>query len=740
MKKIDIFTIAALTVTLLPVSCQMEEPAEELTYTVNVPIVFGDNPTTEEAEAIIEVKADVDGTSGVTTWTTGDQIAYYVSGAGANKYQVKTINGTIVPVSLTSSQSRVDFAVYPPASANATYHTSANLKVKYPTTYDFSGMTALQMATFSPLPMVGDNTQPNIVLYNVGGLLRLTVNNVPAAAKYIKVTVPGMNITGDYTVSTPASSTPSVTATTGSNDNVTFQIAETTIGTQGNYTVNLPLPAGDYSGVTGNTITVEALDGSSSSIAAANGAITHWTTLGRRKGKKLTVDFAPANFAINEGTTTIWKSQTANFTTNATAGSVTWESETPGVATFDDPTDGEVRGVAAGTTRIRAKLNGVRYSDWVTVNVNEVTVLTLASDGDKSTIGVGETLDMTATITHTTYGAITDYPTISWSSSQEDKITVPASSTPVYATSSTATTTVAITGVSVGSSSITASINSDFEKSKDISCAIEGFQVSTTTYVKFAPGNLQATTTDNGVHWTWGFAPDQLTFVFNSDANQYIDGDRTVSTNGTVDLFGWSTSSTYYGIHNSQDNATYSGEFVDWGVVLGEYQGHTWRTLTNDEHWYLYNTRATGVTVNDTANARYTEGYIDVNNDGDFDSGTDYGGVILFPNNYDGTTPDGVTWGKINNSSNWGTRCTTAGWAALESKGCVFLPAAGRRNGTQVSNQDIGYYWSSTKGSSDPTNNAFSVYYGSGWFAANYEFYGSRFYGRSVRLVRVLVE
>ena len=79
--------------------------------------------------------------------------------------------------------------------------------------------------------------------------------------------------------------------------------------------------------------------------------------------------------------------------------------------------------------------------------------------------------------------------------------------------------------------------------------------------VYFSQGNLQATTTDLGVNWTWAFATNQWDYIGYATANNSINGDGTVSTNGTVDLFGWVgassiwTGAAQYGISNSlEDN------------------------------------------------------------------------------------------------------------------------------------------------------------------------------------------
>ena len=57
--------------------------------------------------------------------------------------------------------------------------------------------------------------------------------------------------------------------------------------------------------------------------------------------------------------------------------------------------------------------------------------------------------------------------------------------------------------------------------------------------------------------------------------------------------------------------------------------------------------------------------------------------MILYPDDYTAQTAS--------------TSYTSAQWATMESAGCVFLPASGRRDGTSVYNVGTdGYYWSSS--------------------------------------------
>ena len=259
------------------------------------------------------------------------------------------------------------------------------------------------------------------------------------------------------------------------------------------------------------------------------------------------------------------------------------------------------------------------------------------------------------------------------------------------------------------------------------------FTVDAGKTVKFSKGNLQATY--NGSSWIWGFAEHQWDYIGNAAGNTSINGNGTVSANGTVDLFGWvGASSTWtgasqYGISNSTatnnvdgyGNVAGEAQKVGWGATVGT----GWRTLTRPEWLYLLSTRETGITVNSTDHARYTQAIINTD-------GTEVKGLIIFPDSYAGGSPAGVTWGTINAKSTFETTCTSAGWTALEAAGCVFLPAAGYREESTVKDAgDEAGYWSS---SSSYATSAFGLYFGSDYMSI--QFGGSRKYGFSVRLVR----
>ena len=195
------------------------------------------------------------------------------------------------------------------------------------------------------------------------------------------------------------------------------------------------------------------------------------------------------------------------------------------------------------------------------------------------------------------------------------------------------------------------------------------FSVSSTKKVNFSKGNLSYASSK------WSFFDNQYDYYASYSADAW-------------DHFGWSTSATTYGMNTSTDNANYSGNFVDWGSNsdLQTALGTGWFTLSSAEWEYLFNTRSAS-TVGGTDNGRYAKAKVN-----------DVQGLILFPDTY--THPDGVTAPTNVNTTGASfdsNTYTVADWTKMESAGCVFLPAAGSRNGSMVNNSGLYcYYWSAT--------------------------------------------
>ena len=250
------------------------------------------------------------------------------------------------------------------------------------------------------------------------------------------------------------------------------------------------------------------------------------------------------------------------------------------------------------------------------------------------------------------------------------------------------------------------------------------FSVSADKQVTFSKGNLQYTQSTN----TWSFAENQWDYIGTDNVTggdvtsdpKYGDSKEGTALADKVDLFGWSTNATYFGVSTSQSSNDYSGSFVDWGTnQIGSDAPNTWRTLTSNEWEYLLNNRP---------NASSLKGVAQVNG---------VNGLIFLPDNW--TCPAGVTF-KSGFHSSYGVdyyaayqTFTAAEWSKLESAGAVFLPASGYRGGSNVKYvQYYGCYWSATE------NGSYGAYYLDFSSVKAYMDLSSHYLGLSVRLVKDL--
>ena len=249
------------------------------------------------------------------------------------------------------------------------------------------------------------------------------------------------------------------------------------------------------------------------------------------------------------------------------------------------------------------------------------------------------------------------------------------------------------------------------------------FSVAEGRTVTFSKGNLQYTQSTN----TWSFASAQWEVIGTDNvtggsvsSGEYGDRKEGTALADKVDLFGWSTNATNFGVSTSTSTSDYSGSFVDWGTnKIGSDAPNTWRTLTSDEWRYV---------VFNRPNASSLKGVAQVNG---------VNGLILLPDNW--TCPSGVTF-KSGFHNNYGVdyyaayqTFTAEQWSKLEAAGAVFLPVAGNRYGSYVYYvQNYGYYWSATEHGSGGAYYLFFASDVAGWTCHD------RYYGWSVRLVKDL--
>lgn len=234
--------------------------------------------------------------------------------------------------------------------------------------------------------------------------------------------------------------------------------------------------------------------------------------------------------------------------------------------------------------------------------------------------------------------------------------------------------------------------------------------------VRFSKGNLQYTTQgnhttfdNNNTTGQWRFAKHQYDII--GAANTNISS----TYNGWIDLFGWATSGfngyaptfSYTNVSQYYINKNISGRDYDWGKynAIGNDDPGTWRTLQGSEWEYLLVTR-NGVTIGDASSVKFAQTIVNGRK-----------GVMLFP--------DGFTWPSTiesvpsvfnTNQTDWNTTdYSLAQWAILEASGVVFLPAAGYRLGTDVSEvNSYAQYWTSTLYSSTSGVARYVKFYGGG--------------------------
>jgi len=257
--------------------------------------------------------------------------------------------------------------------------------------------------------------------------------------------------------------------------------------------------------------------------------------------------------------------------------------------------------------------------------------------------------------------------------------------------------------------------------------------------VYFSQGNLQYIGSAATPYWK--FADNQW------DVLGTTTGQNSSSQNVDRDLFGWGTSGYHdandpYNVNyqpwstsTSQVNSSYNyycygpstnmtdpnltgtSANYDWGVYNpisnGGNQANQWRTLTQPEWAYIFNTRST------TSGIRYAKA--NVNN---------VNGVILLPDDWSSDTYSLSNTNSSDASYSSNTVSATQ-WSTLEQAGAVFLPAAGYRSGTSVNNVGSnGEYWSASY-----SNSYLARYVGFNGTILSAGYVDGRYYGQSVRLV-----
>ena len=270
------------------------------------------------------------------------------------------------------------------------------------------------------------------------------------------------------------------------------------------------------------------------------------------------------------------------------------------------------------------------------------------------------------------------------------------------------------------------------------------FAVSATKNVHFTQGNLQWISTDatDASKGYWKIADSQYSYLGTANAKPTTAEAGTKLPAGSVDLFGWGEVTAPF--NGSNQNGDYQSSIstanvdltTDWATKFNSgtelwadveegqaypANGGDYCVLTKDEWQYLFANQYWGfATVNLT-------------------NGGTVNGIVVCPSGVDENTAKSYLTGTVYKSSAVQTFKTAAyieniiSQETIDDNGLLFLPAAGSRSGTSISNVGSrGHYWSTTSSSA---TGAYRVYFRTTGFRSAHS--DSRYLGFSVRLASV---
>lgn len=256
MKKTYLWKAIVLFAGVLAIGCNKEQdPAEETNQEQKeVELV------TETIKAVADegsTKAQIAEETPTFTWSTGDRVAVRTN-EGWFLSNALTEAGASATFTVTYSGTREAFAIFPSSlvfeDAEQVYSNSDTnngsgdkaLTVNLPSSYalaDVSGDKA-------PCPMIATNTAGSGWEFkHLCGLLRLTINGIPAEADHLTIDFLGRQVNGAFTIANgklvPGDNTCVIETKSSENDVITI----TGLTDASTVTVNIPLPTGNYDDV-----------------------------------------------------------------------------------------------------------------------------------------------------------------------------------------------------------------------------------------------------------------------------------------------------------------------------------------------------------------------------------------------------------------------------------------------------------------------------------------------------------
>ena len=240
----------------------------------------------EPAPAVQMITETVSGSRGTSTkatiadadasfaWTAGDNVAVHISNgkyvytsdegaSGATPKPAPDADVATFKVVYEAGYERDAFAVYPSTIVDedaTNYGQSGHtLDVTLPDSYTLAKV----QGEVSPCPMIATNAAgAGWDFFQLCGLLRLTVNDIPATAKRLEIDFNGKKVCGDFSIASPVTPGSSVITTEddAANDCITITKDGTNVALGSTSLVlNIPLPTGAYKKIT--VLAYDALTG-----------------------------------------------------------------------------------------------------------------------------------------------------------------------------------------------------------------------------------------------------------------------------------------------------------------------------------------------------------------------------------------------------------------------------------------------------------------------------------------------
>ncbi|MBR2153726.1 MAG: hypothetical protein IJ901_03820 [Bacteroidaceae bacterium] len=244
-------------------------------------------------------------------WSKGDQIAVHVN--NGQYYTTEALaeddggNATAdFSVTYPEGAARDAFAVFPASivTANAQNYGQENhtLDVTLPASYTLAQVSGDK----TPCPMISTNTPGGSWVFSqLCGMLRLTLEGIPAGASYLQVDFDGKQVSGDFSIASPnpgssTISTSAITSTSASNAGDKIKISA--LGGATSAVINLPLPTGEYGNIRVSAVT-------NSNVTVKEWAFNY--TAQRAKGKRIKTTMPAPSITFKQGTAITTSSSSA---------------------------------------------------------------------------------------------------------------------------------------------------------------------------------------------------------------------------------------------------------------------------------------------------------------------------------------------------------------------------------------------------------------------------------------------